>query len=385
VRAPRTDAEAGQHGRNWSNVVSSLAAFATVLVAIAALMSTNAANLAQQRITERGQLSDRFSRAVEQVGSDKLSIRLGGIFSMERLMRDARPEQPTIVRILAQFVRDRAPVRPGAGAGRSARSYGVAADVQAALTALVHRPDTTGSGGRLDLRAADLSGADLSGGDLSRAVLADADISHADLSRARLVGADLINTGLGGTNLANADLSGARLMGADISQANLSGARLQDADLAEATLSGADLRTAKDLTVGQLAAGRSDASTKLPDGIAPPRPGDSRPVIKVTTTAQPRSGSVAGCRDGVVITFTAQITVSQPTTIRYRWERSDGAIDTNIYQPIVFRQPGSRAVTTTWYRGGRLGEVLEGSQYLVVENQYPAVSTKGDFSLLCTS
>jgi hypothetical protein len=35
--------------------------------------------------TEQGQITDRYTRAVEQLGSDKLDIRLGGIYALERV------------------------------------------------------------------------------------------------------------------------------------------------------------------------------------------------------------------------------------------------------------------------------------------------------------
>jgi len=36
------------------------------------------------RVTEEGKLTDRFSKAVELLGSDKLDVRLGGIYALER-------------------------------------------------------------------------------------------------------------------------------------------------------------------------------------------------------------------------------------------------------------------------------------------------------------
>jgi hypothetical protein len=105
------------HG--WLTV---LAPWATVLVAVAALIYTNQANanqlrvqqeanLAQQRLTEQGQITDRFSRAIDQLGqegTDKLDLRLGGIYGLERIMRDSSADEPAIVEVLCAFVRDHA-------------------------------------------------------------------------------------------------------------------------------------------------------------------------------------------------------------------------------------------------------------------------------------
>ena len=38
----------------------------------------------QLYLTEQGQLTERFTRAVDQLGSDRLDVRLGGIYALER-------------------------------------------------------------------------------------------------------------------------------------------------------------------------------------------------------------------------------------------------------------------------------------------------------------
>lgn len=52
-----------------------------------------------------GHVTDRYSKAIEQLGSDKIEIRLGGIYALERLMRDSPNDQPTIIEVLAAYVR----------------------------------------------------------------------------------------------------------------------------------------------------------------------------------------------------------------------------------------------------------------------------------------
>jgi len=38
-------------------------------------------------LTEQGQITDRYTKAVEQLGSDKLDVRIGGIYALERIAR----------------------------------------------------------------------------------------------------------------------------------------------------------------------------------------------------------------------------------------------------------------------------------------------------------
>jgi hypothetical protein len=41
-------------------------------------------------ITRRGQITERFTQAIDQLGSESLEIRLGGIYSLERTAREDR-------------------------------------------------------------------------------------------------------------------------------------------------------------------------------------------------------------------------------------------------------------------------------------------------------
>jgi hypothetical protein len=55
----------------------------------------------QQRITET------FSNAIEQLGSDKLEVRLGGIYALERISQESPQDHWTVMENLTAFVRER--------------------------------------------------------------------------------------------------------------------------------------------------------------------------------------------------------------------------------------------------------------------------------------
>jgi hypothetical protein len=84
-------------------------------------------------VAERGQVSDRFGRAVEQLGADTIDVRLGGIYALERLMRDSPAEQPNVIEVLSAYIRTHAKRRPRDPA------MAVDVDTQAALTVLGRR------------------------------------------------------------------------------------------------------------------------------------------------------------------------------------------------------------------------------------------------------
>src|SRR5215213_4937552 len=56
-------------------------------------------------ITREGQITERFTRAIDQLGSDELEIRLGGIYALERIARDSEQEHWPIMEVLTAYVR----------------------------------------------------------------------------------------------------------------------------------------------------------------------------------------------------------------------------------------------------------------------------------------
>ncbi|OJF12999.1 pentapeptide repeat-containing protein [Couchioplanes caeruleus] len=285
----------------------------SVLLVAAGLFYTNQANREQQRLAVQQQqlavqqqVADRFARAVDQLGQEgagKLSIRLGGIYSLQRLMRDSPADEPSIIEVLCAFIRNHAPApRPAKTNRPSPPPNASPGDVRAAFVVLAHRPSPDDrANSRLDLpdtwlslphanlgdahlsftdlsfanlTSAHLSDADLSFANLTGAHLSDADLRGADLGIAQLRGADLRGAHLSDVNLRGADLrradlrgaylTGAYLRGANLDGANLTGAHLRFADLSDTDLSGASLHDA------DLRDARRDETTRLPGDVPTP-------------------------------------------------------------------------------------------------------------------
>lgn len=214
------------------------------------------------RLARRGQMTERFTKALERLGSPEPYLRIGAIHALDHVMRDSIEHHSDVVELLTAFVRDRAPayppqrvpglwdprgtrwMHPPAGTAdqpKSDESVGQpTSDVQAALTSLANRPRRPYSE-RVKIR---LGGLDLSGADLSHAYLVNADLSGANLSCAKLPGADLSGAVLAGARLASADMSHAVLVGTDLSRGDLVRTNLTEARLTRADLGGADLRGA---------------------------------------------------------------------------------------------------------------------------------------------
>ena len=72
-------------------------------------------------LTEQGQVTDRYTKAIEQLGSDKLDVRIGGIYALERVARDSARDHPTVMEVLTAFIREHSheqwppPDHPAAG------------------------------------------------------------------------------------------------------------------------------------------------------------------------------------------------------------------------------------------------------------------------------
>jgi hypothetical protein len=258
------------------------------------------------QVNREGQITERFTRAIDQLGKvedgQKLfEIRVGGIYALERIARESEEDYWSIMEILTAYARQNAPLPPEAGKERTEdatdeqramEGYGGKSettepsapdpDIQAIMNILRRRKHyyMHGEPERLDLRQTNLSGADLSGADLrgadlrganlSGAIIDRANLREADLGRADLSGAFLQGTRLSVASLYEADLRGAHLSGgiiapvgsdasvlsrelsrgelppeAIIAAADLSGADLSGADLSGAIIADANLSGAR--------------------------------------------------------------------------------------------------------------------------------------------
>ena len=241
----------------------------------------------QSEIAERGLLNERYQKGAEMLGSEVLSVRLGGVYALQRLARE-NPKQYHIqvMRLFCAFVRHPigkyvAAAEPIRGepltasaeynAGwdksvednRQSTSYAeanktdqqnreqnrVREDVQAIMEAIGTRNQVqikleqeleyVSKLSHADLRGLRIGDANLSGVELVEANLSDAVLLKVDLSSAKLYEADLSGANLSGANLTGALLSNANLSSINAHSADFSNACLISANLTDAELFGA--------------------------------------------------------------------------------------------------------------------------------------------------
>ena len=241
-----------------------------ILVALQALMSYRRAKAmeetakAQARATEeqaranenteQGQRQERLKNAIEHLGHEKDSVRLGGAYELFHLAKDAKEGvkelHQTVLDILCAHIRQ----TTGENEYREAHKSKPSEEVQSMLRLLFVQEHEVFKGLRIELQGSYLNGVDLRKARLQKAILAGAYLKKAKLDRAHLQRANLVEAHLEESSFSEAGLQGATLTEAclreaDLVQTHLQGAylqkvHLQKAILHDAHLQGTDLREA---------------------------------------------------------------------------------------------------------------------------------------------
>jgi|GEM_PF-831847 len=237
--------------------VSSLLFFVTAYTAWLNLVSS-----------ERKQIAERLAKAVDQLGNNELSVRVGGIFLLEQIAQNSPEDHWIVMEILTFYIRDQSlkgksvfkpkiedteedqtdkySIEAVLKKIRAELAISVTTDIQAALTVICRRKSNQDTRSRV----IDLSFCDIRGSDLKNAKLNSADLRGANLSGANLQNADLSCANLEGVNLTlavinNANLEKTKLNNALLNSAYLNNAKLQYTDLTNAQFKSANLQGAK--------------------------------------------------------------------------------------------------------------------------------------------
>ncbi|NBE54888.1 pentapeptide repeat-containing protein [Streptomyces boluensis] len=250
-------------------------------------------------------MTDRYVQAIKLLASDKRHERLGGIYSLERIMNDSEKDHDTVVEVLSAFIRTQIEKKQKASTvtlpGNRTPSFipgpvtervevtPWAEDMKAACNVLARSPIRERS------HAADLSRVDMAQLDLGHLALTRANLQRVNLERACLSGSNLAGADLQGarlefahlegSNLRGAYLVGADLMSARMTNANLAGAYLDEANLVDAYLAGANLQDS-DLSVDQVVEAEIYTSTNLPTALSD----DERIKARITQCEAARAG-----------------------------------------------------------------------------------------------
>jgi uncharacterized protein YjbI with pentapeptide repeats len=251
--------------------------------------------------SEEKQITERFSKAVEQLGSEKSPTVIGAVYSLERISKDSEKDYQKAMEILIAFIKNNNSMD-----GHQNQLVKVHQSIQEIITIIGRRISNPNRNNdeklnlsyvdltkisilNLDLSKIDFQGSCFTHGNINGAKFIDsnlsdsnfsyvnnekfsgtrkrnefakADLRGANLYKAVLIKSDFRNSRMGGANLTEAmlsssDMRGVNLVSANLDKADLTGTNLCEANLSGATLSntiisGANLSTATGLNIDQI-------------------------------------------------------------------------------------------------------------------------------------
>ena len=225
------------------NLVFAIGGWLGVLAAIVGFIFSGFRTSTQLQMTQTafdGQVTERFTKAVEQLGHKERAVRLGAIYALERIAKDSSRDRDVIVETLAAYIREKAPWPPADENGKPLVEKALEAeeprpgvrppiDIAAALTVICRLlPKDDPMRANVNLRRTDLRGLDAPRSDLSWMRIDYSNLSYCSMERAKLSGATLTCT-----NLSYADLTGVDLTGGDLFAVKLNKAHLSDVNMAD--------------------------------------------------------------------------------------------------------------------------------------------------------
>lgn len=94
---------------------------------------------AQVRISQETHFTDRYTKAIDQLGHEAPSVRMGAIFALKRLADNSAADRPVVLAVLIGYLKAHADRQPTTSSDTDTTSERtkLAPDVQTALTVLI--------------------------------------------------------------------------------------------------------------------------------------------------------------------------------------------------------------------------------------------------------
>ena len=210
-------------------------------------------------LTEKGNIAERFKNAIEHLGNDSVSVRLGGVYALHHIAQEVEEYRKRVFEILCAHIR--ATTTDIAYKPRNADNVKIQPTIEIQSIVNLLFKETQGKetykGLQANLEGADLRGARFTNANLQKAILCGVHLHHAVLLGAKLQKA----------NLLQADLYNANLISAELPEVLLFEADLQFASLKNTNFQKSYLTNVKNLEFGQLLEARILYMAALPDGM----------------------------------------------------------------------------------------------------------------------
>jgi uncharacterized protein YjbI with pentapeptide repeats len=202
------------------------------------LERTSLATLKNAQAAEDKQITERYSKAIEQLGSETLYVQLGAIYSLERIARDSDKDYWNIIEILTTYIREEYPKSCSLTVEATLKvikrmnsSYGLDEWVPVDFSNVKLE--------KIDFSRAKLNGANFEGANLTNANFEEADLTDVNFKRANLNGANFKKA-----NLQNVNFTRTSIYSNDFSFANLKNTNFEETYIININFSNADLSDA---------------------------------------------------------------------------------------------------------------------------------------------
>jgi len=252
----------------------------------------------QTQINEQVQITERFTRAVDLLGSENIYMRIGALHALERIGRDSESDVVAVLRLLSSFVRSQSVSRRMGGILLDGDDTPAPLDAEEGF-AVISR--LAGEYKRL-LRNRESMIVDLSSSNLkcslqfSKGCFFRFNFSFCNLSLGFFSESDFECANFQGAYLESSYFQDCNLTGVSFNNAILDGVNFGNADMTRAILLTAvcnrtNFSTAKNLTTKMLKDIIYDAETppRIPDGVTLPPPEEKRQNLSGKAPAAARS------------------------------------------------------------------------------------------------
>lgn len=192
----------------------------------------------QASTAEASHVAETYTKAIEQLGAvndkghPKLELRLGALYSLEKIALTNEDYHSQVMEVLCAYVRLNARFNSIEREDESIPAEAVFSpreDIQTVMTILGRRNiGFDQENARLNLRSVDLEGTDLSGAHLDKAIFEGSHLEHT-----KFINASLKHCSFERANLAYSDLSDCDAFHSNFTDANLKCAKLQNSKFQE--------------------------------------------------------------------------------------------------------------------------------------------------------
>ena len=223
----------------WRGMALHTQALAQKDQAASALLNSQTA-LKNAETTEKGQMAEAFAKAIEQLGHDEMSIRIGGILALEKISKtDPKGYHDQVFETLCAFVREKAGWTPEK---EKSGKHRISQDIQFALSGICRRNyQCDDLCAPLNLSSTLLHGADLSHGHLAHTDLSHSDLAYSNLSESNLEGVNLTSSTLDDCECTGANFNNSICENVSFIRSRQFGSSFEDAFLMDSDFSYADL------------------------------------------------------------------------------------------------------------------------------------------------